>query len=322
MSTKNSRKKSTKLGSIFGWQFWWVQDVLWTSAAHQRAACVPTASRCTPFGSGGHSAPHLHAACMATACGCNWFGVSAARTTRTHQNWLNFGWQFWQAQDAFWIRPAHCLLMLFKFQARNQPSKWAQKFNHIWNHIWLNFLWQFGLVQDVFWTRPVHFLLMLFRFLTRNQASKPEIKPQNSRKQIQPHVVEFWMAILAGPGRFLDSACALLADVVQVSSQKSAFKTGKKINNMWLNFGWQFGWVQDACWTRPAHCLLMLFKFQARNQSSNFAQKFNQIWLNCLCQFGLVQDTFWSRPAHFLLTWFKFQARNQPPKLAQKFNQI
>ena len=41
--------------------------------------------------------------------------------------------------------------------------------------------------------------------------------------------VKFWVASLAGPGHFLDAACALLADVVQVSSRKSAFKARAKI---------------------------------------------------------------------------------------------
>ena len=50
-----------------------------------------------------------------------------------------------------------------------------------------------------------------------------------ARPMHAPNSVEFWVAILAGPGRFLDPACALLADVVQVSSQKSAFKARTKI---------------------------------------------------------------------------------------------
>ena len=49
------------------------------------------------------------------------------------------------------------------------------------------------------------------------------------RTKIQPDLVDYWMAILAGPGRFLDSACAFLADVVQVSNQKSAYKIRTKI---------------------------------------------------------------------------------------------
>ena len=44
------------------------------------------------------------------------------------------------------------------------------------------------------------------------------------RTTIQPNLVELWVTILAGPGRSMDSACALLADVVQVSSHTSAFK--------------------------------------------------------------------------------------------------
>ena len=49
-------------------------------------------------------------------------------------------------------------------------------------------------------------------------------------------LVEFWVAILAGPGRFMDSACALLADVVPVSSHKSAFKIRTKIQPNLVEF--------------------------------------------------------------------------------------
>ena len=66
------------------------------------------------------------------------------------------------------------------------------------------------------------------------------------RTKIQANLVEFWMAILAGPGRFMDSACALLADVVQVSSQKSAFS---------------------------AHCLLMLFSVSSQKSAFKIRTK-------------------------------------------------
>ena len=62
----------------------------------------------------------------------------------------------------------------------------------------------------------------------------------------------------------MDSACALLADVVPVSSQKSAFKIRTKIQPNLAEF-----WV--AIFAGP--------------ELSKFAQKFNQIWLNFGWQF-------------------------------------
>ena len=58
----------------------------------------------------------------------------------------------------------------------------------------------------------------------------------------------------------MDSACALLADVVPVSSHKSAFKIRTKLNQIWLNFGWQFWRVQGAFWMKSA------FKIRAKIQ--------------------------------------------------------
>ena len=74
---------------------------------------------------------------------------------------------------------------------------------------------------------------MLFTFQTRNQASKPEIKPQNTRKNLTKF------------GRTLDGN----------------FGGSRRL----LGFGLRIARVQDV---QPAHSLLMLFRFQARNQPS------------------------------------------------------
>ena len=126
-----------------------------------------------------------------------------------------------------------------------QKASWTRQNCHPkFNPSWLNFCANFEC-----------------RFNPKSALGPPKLPPK-----IQPNFVEFWVAILAGPGCFLDAACAFFADVVQVPSQKSAF------NQIWLNFGWQFCQVQDAFGIRPGHCLLMLFRFQARNQPSKFAE--------------------------------------------------
>ena len=71
--------------------------------------------------------------------------------------------------------------------------------------------------------------------------------------KIQPNLVEFWVAILAGPGRFMDSACALLADVLPVSSHKSAFKIRTKIQPNSVEF-----WVAILAGPRRFYELLRL----------------------------------------------------------------
>ena len=143
-----------------------------------------------------------------------------SKLTKNQLNLVEFG----LVQDAFWTRPVHFLLMLFRFQARNQASKpeiRPQNSRKRINQIWLNLGWQFWWVQNAFWTRPAHFLLMLFSFQAR-------ISLQSSQKKNQLNVVDFSVAVWAGPGCFLDPACALLVDVVQVSSQKSDFKAGNQ----------------------------------------------------------------------------------------------
>ena len=64
----------------------------------------------------------------------------------------------------------------------------------------------------------------------------------------QPNLVESLVAILEGPGRFWDLACALLADVFQVSSQKSAFKARTKIQLNLVDF-------PASVWAGPEHFL-------------------------------------------------------------------
>ena len=132
------------------------------------------------------------------------------------------------------------------------------------------------------------------------------------RTTIQPNLVEFWMAILAGPGRFLDSACAFLADVVQVSSQKTGHKIHGKIQPNLVEF-----WIailagprrflDSACALRGSRtfslriaCLLLADVVQVSSQKSAFrmkcAQQFNQIWLNFGWQFWRVQGAFTCTP--------------------------
>ena len=192
-----------------------------------------------------------------------------------NQIWLNFGWQLWRVQDAFWIRPAQFLLVFFRFQARSSCQnsyKNSSKFGSI-------------LDDHLGGSRP------LLGFGCAFLADVVQVSSQKSafkiRTKIQPNLVQFWVTILAGPGCFLDAACDFFADVVQVSSQKSAN------NQIWFNCGLEFWRVQDAIWIRPAHCLLMLSSFQARNQPSEFAQKFNQIWL-------IFGWQFWRGPGRFM----------------------
>ena len=52
--------------------------------------------------------------------------------TRSRLIWLNFGWQFWRVQDTLWIRPAHCLLMLFQFQAFKIRTKIQPNLVEFW----------------------------------------------------------------------------------------------------------------------------------------------------------------------------------------------
>ena len=54
------------------------------------------------------------------------------------------------------------------------------------------------------------------------------------------------MAVLACPGRFLDPARALLADVVQLSNQKSALEARAKIRLNLVDFS-------VAVWAGPEH---------------------------------------------------------------------
>ena len=137
--------------------------------------------------------------------------------------------------------------MLFRFQARNQPSKFAQEFNQIWVEFWVAILARPGCLLDA----ACAFFADVVQVSSQNSAAK-------TRRTIQPNLVEFWMTVLAGPARFLDSACAFLVEVAQVSSQKSAFK------------------FRTPAREADFHCptfLLMLFRFQARNQPSKFAQQ-------------------------------------------------
>ena len=56
-----------------------------------------------------------------------------------------------------------------------------------------------------------------------------------------------------GPGHFLDPACALLADVVQVSSQKSAFKARTKVHLNLVDFSAAV-WADPGCFFGPGLC--------------------------------------------------------------------
>ena len=62
------------------------------------------------------------------------------------------------------------------------------------------------------------------------------------RTKIQPMLVEFWVAILAGPGRFLD-------EISFQNSSKNSIKFG-------LNFEKQFWQIQDASPCMPPACHL------------------------------------------------------------------
>ena len=102
-------------------------------------------------------------------------------------------------------------------------------------------------------------------FKAGNQAAK-------FTEKNQPNLVELWVAVLAGPGRFLDSACALLADVVQVSNQKSAFKMGTKIQPYLEPYLVEFSvtvWAGQGCFLDPA-CALLVDVVQVSNQKSGF----------------------------------------------------
>ena len=110
------------------------------------------------------------------------------------------------------------------------------------------------------------------------------------------------MAILAGPGRFLDSACALLADVFQLSSQKSAFKARTTIQLNLVDFSVAVVavWAGPGCFLDPGCALLVdvvqvssqKSGFKAGNQATIFTEKINQTWLNCGWQFGGSRTLF------------------------------
>ena len=249
----------------FGWQFWRAQDAFWIRSA-LLADVVQVSNQKSAAKTRTKIQPNLVEFWMTILAGPGRFLDSACAfllmlfrlqarnqlpklAQKFNQIWLNFGWQFWRAQGAFRIRPVHFFA---------QKSAFSQ--------IWLNFGWQFWRAQDAFWIRPVHFLLVLFSF-------KPEIS-------LQPNLVEFWVAMLTGPGCFLDSACAFLLMLFRLQARNQLPKLAQKFNQIWLNFGWQFWRVQDAFWIRPARFLLKLRRFQARNQLPKLAEQFNQIWLS------------------------------------------
>ena len=74
--------------------------------------------------------------------------------------------------------------------------------------------------------------------LTNPRRFLDKISIQNSQNKKN----DFLDAILAGPGRFMDSACALLADIVPALSHKTKF--AQKITQIWMNFGVQFWRIQ------------------------------------------------------------------------------
>ena len=88
-------------------------------------------------------------------------------------------------------------------------------------------------------------------------------------------LVEFWVAILAGPGSFLDPARALLADVVQLSSQKSASEARAKIRLNLVDFSVAV-WAGPGCFLDPA-CALLVDVVQASKPEINSRKKINQI---------------------------------------------
>ena len=91
----------------------------------------------------------------------------------------------------------------------------------------------------------MHFLLMLFRVQARNPASKPEIRPQNSRKNVNHICLNFGWQFWRVQDAFRTQP-PFLADVVQLSSQKSASEARAKIRLNLVDFS-------VAIWAGPEH---------------------------------------------------------------------